>query len=126
MRYSRNIPALSQADCAALQGKTVAVIGCGGLGGHIIEQLARIALHAIHLNRPLGTDYDQFTPRLELLDKRYLSIVQHITLTYSLTQMRIFAIEKWRNKCRFIGLTIATIASNNYHIIIKSQLAGTQ
>jgi len=37
MRYSRNIPALSEAECAGLRGKTVAVIGCGGLGGYLIE-----------------------------------------------------------------------------------------
>ena len=47
MRYSRNIPALSEADCAALQGKTVAVIGCGGLGGYVIEYLARIGVGCI-------------------------------------------------------------------------------
>ena len=47
MRYSRNIPALSEADCAALQGKTVAVIGCGGLGGYLIEYLTRIGVGSI-------------------------------------------------------------------------------
>ena len=44
MRYSRNIPALSETECAALRGKTVAVIGCGGLGGYLIEYLARIGV----------------------------------------------------------------------------------
>ena len=47
MRYSRNIPALSQADCSALQSKTVAVIGCGGLGGYLIEYLTRIGVGSI-------------------------------------------------------------------------------
>ena len=47
MRYSRNIPALSEAECTALQGKTVAVIGCGGLGGYLIEYLARIGVGSI-------------------------------------------------------------------------------
>lgn len=47
MRYSRNIPALSEAECRALQGKTVAVIGCGGLGGYLIEYLARIGIGSI-------------------------------------------------------------------------------
>ena len=47
MRYSRNIPALSEAECAALQGKSVAVIGCGGLGGYIIEYLTRIGVGSI-------------------------------------------------------------------------------
>jgi molybdopterin/thiamine biosynthesis adenylyltransferase len=47
MRYRRNIPALSEAECAALRGKTVAVIGCGGLGGYIIEHLARLGVGCI-------------------------------------------------------------------------------
>lgn len=47
MRYGRNIPALSEAECALLRTKNVAVIGCGGLGGYIIEYLARIGIGSI-------------------------------------------------------------------------------
>ena len=47
MRYSRNIPALTREECALLRQKTVAVIGCGGLGGYLIEFLARIGVGAI-------------------------------------------------------------------------------
>ena len=47
LRYSRNVPALTEAECALLRTKTVAVIGCGGLGGHIIDQLARIGIGGI-------------------------------------------------------------------------------
>lgn len=47
MRYSRNIPALSETECIALQGKTIAVIGCGGLGGYLIEYLTRIGVGSI-------------------------------------------------------------------------------
>ena len=43
-RYARNIPALTEEECAALQKKRVLVVGCGGLGGHIIDQLARIGI----------------------------------------------------------------------------------
>ena len=43
-RYIRNIPALTEAECAGLQEKTVAVIGCGGLGGYLMEYLARIGI----------------------------------------------------------------------------------
>lgn len=46
-RYVRNIPALSEAECALLQTKKVAVIGCGGLGGHLIELLSRIGVGGI-------------------------------------------------------------------------------
>lgn len=46
-RYSRNVPALSEAECARLREKKVAVIGCGGLGGHLIELLSRVGIGAI-------------------------------------------------------------------------------
>ena len=39
-RYERNIPALTEAECALLRNKRVLVVGCGGLGGHLIEFLA--------------------------------------------------------------------------------------
>lgn len=47
MRYSRNIPALTAEECGLLRGKKVAVIGCGGLGGHLVELLARVGVGAI-------------------------------------------------------------------------------
>jgi len=43
-RYARNIPALTEEECLILQKKRVLVVGCGGLGGHIIDQLARIGV----------------------------------------------------------------------------------
>lgn len=46
-RYARNIPALTEAECEILKQKRVLVVGCGGLGGHIIDQLARIGVGAI-------------------------------------------------------------------------------
>jgi len=46
-RYIRNIPALSEEECALLRTKKIAVIGCGGLGGHMIELMARIGIGRI-------------------------------------------------------------------------------
>ena len=43
-RYERNIPALTEAECLSLGKKKILVVGCGGLGGHIIDQLARIGV----------------------------------------------------------------------------------
>lgn len=43
-RYARNIPALGEAECQSLRKKRVVVVGCGGLGGHIIDQLARLGV----------------------------------------------------------------------------------
>lgn len=43
-RYDRNIAALSLEECAELATKRIAVVGCGGLGGLVIEALARIGV----------------------------------------------------------------------------------
>ena len=48
-RYLRNIPAISETEQAVLAGKTVAVIGCGGLGGHLIELLCRVGVGSIRV-----------------------------------------------------------------------------
>lgn len=46
-RHSRSIPALTEAEQTLLSGKTVAIIGCGGLGGHLIELLTRVGIGSI-------------------------------------------------------------------------------
>ena len=46
-RYSRNIPAVSPEDMEKLRQSSVLVVGCGGLGGFIIEYLARMGVGAI-------------------------------------------------------------------------------
>ena len=56
-RYARNIPALTEAECALLRRKRVLVVGCGGLGGHIIDQLARIGVGFLRV-----VDGDMFEP----------------------------------------------------------------
>lgn len=43
-RYARNIPALTEEECLCLRDKKAAVIGCGGLGGHLLELLARVGV----------------------------------------------------------------------------------
>lgn len=48
-RYLRNIPALTEAECRTLQTKRILVVGCGGLGGHIIDQLARLGVGALRV-----------------------------------------------------------------------------
>ena len=56
-RYQRNLPALTEAECNLLRTKRVLVVGCGGLGGHLIDQLARIGIGAIR-----AVDGDVFEP----------------------------------------------------------------
>ena len=56
-RYERNIPALSEEECDILLGKRVLVVGCGGLGGHLIDMLARIGVGTLRV-----VDGDVFEP----------------------------------------------------------------
>ena len=46
-RHSRNIPSLSIEEMEKLSGSRVLVAGCGGLGGNIIEQLARAGVGSL-------------------------------------------------------------------------------
>ena len=46
-RHSRNIPALSMEDMEKLAGSKVLVVGCGGLGGNIIEYLTRAGVGSL-------------------------------------------------------------------------------
>ena len=48
-RYDRNVAALSHEECTALAGKRIAVIGCGGLGGLVVEALARIGIGRLRI-----------------------------------------------------------------------------
>ncbi|MBR3949375.1 MAG: ThiF family adenylyltransferase [Oscillospiraceae bacterium] len=56
-RYQRNIPALTEAECLALRSKQVLVVGCGGLGGHLIDLLARVGIGRLRV-----IDGDVFEP----------------------------------------------------------------
>ena len=67
-RYERNIPALTESECLALRSKRVLVVGCGGLGGHIIDQLARIGVGGIR-----AVDGDVFEP--SNLNRQLLSCI---------------------------------------------------
>lgn len=48
-RYRRNIPAITEAEQALLRQKTAAVVGCGGLGGYLIEFLGRLGVGRIRV-----------------------------------------------------------------------------
>lgn len=56
-RYERNIPALTEAECLELRKKRVLIVGCGGLGGHLVELLARIGIGSLRV-----VDGDVFEP----------------------------------------------------------------
>lgn len=55
--FARNLESITIEQQQILQQKRVAVIGCGGLGGYVIEELARIGIGRLHLFDP-----DTFSP----------------------------------------------------------------
>ena len=64
-RYDRNVTALSKEECSALASKRVAVVGCGGLGGSVIEALARIGVG--HLRVVDGDVFEQSNLNRQIL-----------------------------------------------------------
>lgn len=50
--FCRNIGSLSPAQQQNLQDATVTVIGCGGLGGFVIEELARLGVGTLYICDP--------------------------------------------------------------------------
>ena len=66
-RYERNIPALTEAECLSLNNKKVLVVGCGGLGGHMIDQLARLGVG--HLRVVDGDVFEESNLNRQLLSE---------------------------------------------------------
>ena len=55
--FSRNLGSITADQQQRLLRATVAVIGCGGLGGFVIEELARLGIGSLHICDP-----DRFEP----------------------------------------------------------------
>ena len=93
-RHSRNIPALSEADMEKLTGSKVLVVGCGGLGGNIIEYLARAGVGALKV-----VDGDVFEE--SNLNRQILSTSENIGKKKALAAAeRVRAVEIGRASCR--------------------------
>ncbi|AOT71749.1 HesA/MoeB/ThiF family protein [Geosporobacter ferrireducens] len=85
-RYSRNISTLSPAENESLSKIRICVVGCGGLGGHIIEMLGRIGIGFItaidgdvfeesNLNRQILSDVPSLgQPKAIKAKERMLSV----------------------------------------------------
>ena len=70
-RFSRNIPALSPEDMDILASSHILVAGCGGLGGNVIEHLARIGTGSLTV-----VDGDVFTE--SNLNRQLLCTVENL------------------------------------------------
>lgn len=64
-RYLRNHDAISASEQTLLAAKRVLVVGCGGLGGHVIEHLARIGVG--HLRVVDGDFFEESNLNRQLL-----------------------------------------------------------
>ena len=65
LRYCRNIGAITPEEQALLQAKRVCIAGCGGLGGWLMEYLARIGVG--HLTVVDGDRFDRTNLNRQLL-----------------------------------------------------------
>lgn len=54
-RYSRSIGAITETELIRLRASTVCVAGCGGIGGYVVEELARLGV-----GRIVAVDPDTF------------------------------------------------------------------
>lgn len=91
-RYLRNLGAITEADCRLLRQKKVLVVGCGGLGGYLMEYLARIGIGSIrcvdgdvfdetNLNRQiLATTETLGKPKAQVAAQRLGSINPDVTV----------------------------------------------
>ena len=92
VRYQRNQNLITPADQLRLLKSTVAVIGCGGLGGYIIEEAARLGIGKIvvvdsdcfeehNLNRQLFSTLQTLgTPKVEAAVRRVAEINPAVTV----------------------------------------------
>lgn len=92
-RYQRNRQTISLKDQLSLARNRVTVIGCGGLGGYIIEQLARLGVGQItaidpdvfeehNLNRQiLATVSNLGQPKVAVAKARVAEVNPAVTLT---------------------------------------------
>ena len=85
-RYLKNEGMLSRSENLSLREKKILVIGCGGLGGHIIEQLARLGVGHItavdgdvfdetNLNRQLFCNMENLGQSKALVAKDHVKLV---------------------------------------------------
>lgn len=83
-RYSRNMKMLSERENKLLRESCVAVVGCGGLGGGIIEMLGRLGVGHI-----IAVDGDNFEP--SNLNRQLLSHTKNLG-----TSKALAAVERMR------------------------------
>lgn len=92
-RYERNYKTISHEDQKKLAESTVAIVGCGGLGGTMAEELARLGIGRLilidgdhfeesNLNRQLfSTENNVGEKKVKAAKKRLRTVNSEVTLT---------------------------------------------
>jgi len=84
-RYTRNRMTISEEENKILLKSKVCVVGCGGLGGHVIEMLARLCVG--HITAIDGDVFD-----ITNLNRQILSDVDKIGKSKALTAQSLIAV----------------------------------
>lgn len=96
-RYSRNMKMLSKEENERLSRFKVCVVGCGGLGGYIIEMLGRLGIGNIttvdgdifdetNLNRQLLSDIETLGDSKALTARKRMEIVNPLVKVTAITE----------------------------------------
>jgi molybdopterin/thiamine biosynthesis adenylyltransferase len=96
-RYSRNIATLSIEENESLSQRKVCVIGCGGLGGYIVEMLGRLGIGHItavdgdvfeesNLNRQILSDVEVLGSKKALIAQQRMSKVNPLVKVTAVTE----------------------------------------
>ncbi|MDV3427272.1 MAG: HesA/MoeB/ThiF family protein [Bacillota bacterium] len=96
-RYSRNISSLSVEENECLKNYKVCVVGCGGLGGYVIEMLGRLGIGHItaidgdcfdesNLNRQLLSDMESIGVKKALRAKERMGKVNPLIEVQAVTE----------------------------------------
>ncbi|GAA0177077.1 HesA/MoeB/ThiF family protein [Clostridium sediminicola] len=116
-RYSRNQNSITREENIVLKNSSVCIIGCGGLGGYIIETLARIGIGLItvvdgdtfdisNLNRQLLSDEESIGFNKALIAKNRMSKVN--------SEIKVIAIPEMLTETN--GMDII----NNHDVVIDA------
>ncbi|GAB1410572.1 HesA/MoeB/ThiF family protein [Desulfovibrionales bacterium] len=117
--FSRNIGPLTQDEQDRLAQATVAVIGCGGLGGYVLEHLARMGIGHLRLADPDVFSMSNCNRQLNALtttlgqNKAHVA-ARRIAAMHPFCQVRVFPVD-FRQSPVLIGADLAMDCLDESH-----------
>jgi molybdopterin/thiamine biosynthesis adenylyltransferase len=112
-RYQRNRKTISLCDQLVLFRSRVAVLGCGGLGGYIIEQLARLGVGCI-----IAIDPDVFEEHN--LNRQLLSSIAR--LKRSKAHVAVERVSEINPAVTVIAKQVAYTSENGFDLLLGAQV----